>query len=147
MPTLDDRADAYRVIAAYKECGDELQTAIHDMLEVIRSSESTDDEKMSAADTIASILTPGSCEASLGEWKSDPADEAAMDAQEESFAERVRTLMEQQDITQSELARRIGIGQPAVSLMLRRECRPQSATIDRIAKALDVKRSDVWNEG
>lgn len=67
-----------------------------------------------------------------------------MDHQEATFAERLRDLLDQRGVTQAELAEKLGIGQPAISMMLNRACRPQRKTIDKIADALGVSAADLW---
>jgi len=67
-----------------------------------------------------------------------------MDREEAVFAERLRALMEAKGVTQAELAARLGIGQPAISMMLNRECRPQRRTVCRFAEALGVSPEELW---
>ena len=67
-----------------------------------------------------------------------------MDRQEESFANTLRALLEEKGMTQVELAEMLGIGQPAISMMLQRQCRPQRRTVARIAEALGVECSALW---
>ena len=58
--------------------------------------------------------------------------------------ERLRTAMHQRGVTQEQLADKIGIGQPAVSMMLQRHCRPQQRTVRRLAEALGVAPEELW---
>src|SRR5690242_20119616 len=67
-----------------------------------------------------------------------------MDREEAVFAERLRELMEAKGMTQAELADKLGIGQPAISMMLNRACRPQRKTVIDIAQALEVPPEDLW---
>ena len=67
-----------------------------------------------------------------------------MDTEEETFADRVRELMETKRISQQELAARAGCSQPAISQMLNRTCRPQKKTILKLAEALNVQARDLW---
>jgi len=67
-----------------------------------------------------------------------------MNAQEEAFALRLRELMDAKQISQRDLAERVGCSQPAISQMLRRMCRPQKRTILRLAEAFDVHPRDLW---
>ena len=67
-----------------------------------------------------------------------------MEREEATFAERLAALLEAKDMTQERLAEAIGVGQPAVSMMLNRNCRPQRRTVEKIAKALKVSPEDVW---
>ena len=69
---------------------------------------------------------------------------AEMDRQEATFAERLRTAMTEKGFTQAELAAKVGIGQPAVSMMLNRACRPQRKTVQKIAAALGVADEQLW---
>jgi len=61
-----------------------------------------------------------------------------MDEEEVNFAKRLRQLMEAKGLTQAQLADTVGIGQPAVSMILNRSCRPQRKTVLRFAEALGV---------
>ena len=47
-------------------------------------------------------------------------------------------------MTQVELAEKVGIGQPAISMMLNRTCRPQKKTVQKLAAALGVAPVDLW---
>ncbi len=47
-------------------------------------------------------------------------------------------------MSQVELAAAIGVGQPAISMMLSRNCRPQRRTVECIARALEVTPNDLW---
>jgi transcriptional regulator with XRE-family HTH domain len=52
--------------------------------------------------------------------------------------------MTKSGITQEELAKTVGIGQPAISNMLKRQCRPQKRTVERLAEALKLSPQDLW---
>ncbi len=67
-----------------------------------------------------------------------------LDRQEAEFAERLSRLMAERQMTQAELARRIGVGQSAVSMLLSRKCRPQPRTVGKIAEALGVAVEELW---
>ncbi|MFN9292273.1 MAG: helix-turn-helix domain-containing protein, partial [Planctomyces sp.] len=67
-----------------------------------------------------------------------------LDAEEATFAERLRAIMEAKNVSQEQLALLTGVGQPAISNMLKRQCRPQRRTIVRLAQALDVAESELW---
>lgn len=64
--------------------------------------------------------------------------------QEAAFAVRLRDVMVSKNVTQEQLAERIGVGQPAISMMLQRNCRPQKRTVVRIAEALGISPDDLW---
>jgi transcriptional regulator with XRE-family HTH domain len=67
-----------------------------------------------------------------------------MDSQEALFADRLRQIMKDKNITQQQLAERIECSQPAISQMLNRKCRPQRKTLDKIASALSVDVVELW---
>jgi DNA-binding XRE family transcriptional regulator len=67
-----------------------------------------------------------------------------MDQQESQFAERLARLLAERQLTQADLARRLGVGQSAVSMLLTRKCRPQPRTLGKIAETLGVRVEDLW---
>jgi len=69
---------------------------------------------------------------------------SVLDSQEADFAEKLKELMKARAITQKQLASRIGCSQPAISQMLKRQCRPQRSTIFNLAAALDVEPRELW---
>ena len=67
-----------------------------------------------------------------------------LDTEERTFAERLRACLERGGVSQSELADRTGIHPSAVSMMLKRQSRPQHRTVARIAAALGLAPADLW---
>jgi len=67
-----------------------------------------------------------------------------MDAHELSFGDKVKVALVDRGMTQQQLADAIGVGQPAVSMMLNREARPQLRTVKKIAEALQLSHEDLW---
>jgi len=67
-----------------------------------------------------------------------------MDSQEALFADRLRQVMKDKNITQLQLAQRIECSQPAISQMLNRKCRPQRRTLEKLASALSVDIRELW---
>ena len=65
-------------------------------------------------------------------------------AREETFAGRLKEHMTAKQISQQELAERIGCTQPAISQMLSRKRRPQKQTILKLAEALHVQPRELW---
>lgn len=140
---------------AYLECNDEVQSAIRDMVEIVNAPDATEDEKEAATLTIAEALFPshqnGAFGADLEDCDSTAPEDIKgllheMDDQEAAFSERVTAILADRSMTQSELASLSGVGQPAISMMLSRKCRPQRRTVERIAKALGVQPNDLWSE-
>ena len=74
-----------------------------------------------------------------------PSTESPHAHQEKSeFANSLDGHMKAKGISQVELAAAIGVGQPAISMMLSRDCRPQRRTVEKLARALGVPPNDLW---
>lgn len=67
-----------------------------------------------------------------------------MESQEVIFADRVKAILEQKNITQEQLAEQIDCARSAVSEMLSRKARPQRKTIFKMAAALNVEPTALW---
>lgn len=145
-----------RLLQAYIESSDVIQRAVRTMFEILKSSETDEQEKAMAMHTIADCLFPnfhkGLLDMDYDESEREAAEVdgefasivAELDAEEGDFAERLRHVMEAKNLTQRELAAAIGVGQPAISNMLQRKCRPQRQTVLRLAKALDISPGELW---
>ncbi len=141
------------VFRAYLECSDEVQEAIRDMVEITHDPEATPDEIEAAFVTIAEALFPSHHNGHLGVDLEDCEKDAPSDvreaidqanAEEAAFAELVAQTLETKGMTQADLAKAIDVGQPAISMMLSRKCRPQRQTVEKIAKALEVSPAEIW---
>ena len=157
------------LLRAFMECSDELQTHAKNMVKALCDPELDDDERFLTATTLFELLFPYHNEEDgvygmdlehaervvrthpfpVGDPRAKECDEAAailtaMDAEEETFAGRLHTLMEERGLTQTALANKVGVSQPAIALMLKRECRPQKRTVSKIAKALGVAPTELW---
>lgn len=145
-----------RLLQAYLECSAELQQSAREMAAIISAPDSDDDERAMALHTLQQIFFPQAddCAATLEELDDCAAQlqpdgaaaRAALDRQEATFAERLRALMQQHNLTQTELAARAGVGQPAISMMLQRRCRPQQRTVRKLAEALGVSAAALWSD-
>ena len=69
---------------------------------------------------------------------------AQMEQAEAKFAATLGRLMAERQLTQEELAERIGVGQSAISMLLKRRCRPQRRTLGKMAEALGVPVDELW---
>lgn len=148
--------EAAYFLRAYLECSDAVQEVIRDALDILADPETDEDDRDMTLNTLADALFPNPHEGKLGlDLEESERMGAAhstetraaiegMDAEEATFAERLRAVMAAQNITQEELAERTGVGQPAISNMLNRECRPQRRTVTRFAEALNVAPADLW---
>ncbi len=147
---------ATNFLRAYLECSDEIQAAIREMLEILNDPETDEDDRDMTLGTLSDALFPNSCEGKLGmdleeserldASSSEEMREALeeMDREEEVFAQRLRAIMEEKGVTQTQLADSLKIGQSAISNMLHRQCRPQRRTVLRLAEALGVNPADLW---
>ncbi len=151
-------------ILRYMECSDNVQSVVQSMFAVLDSEQTTDEDRHRACATIADalFLNPEEGHGQYGldfcksqqeiatkhpdeSWRSVVANRLAqMDTQEATFTERVKAILQDKNITQEELAERIGCTQSAVSKMLSRQSRPQRKTILKMATALSVEPSALW---
>lgn len=135
------------IVLALEGCEEELREEAILLFKQLASGELSPDEEFATTTLLAEILFPNDMD--VAEILNQDAAEAdrismEMDRQEASFANNLRKLMDEKGITQAELAEKLGIGQPAVSMMLQRQCRPQKRTVIRIADALGVEPSEIW---
>lgn len=133
----------------------QIRQTVERMLDVIENPDSTPHDRKRAGSTIRDLLAArdaGEYGLSLTEYEiSEAANDVSadrrarqFDSQEAEFAEKLRELMKAQAVTQVELASRVGCSQPAISQMLKRQCRPQKATILKLASALGVDARELW---
>lgn len=153
--TADKRIVA-EVLRAWFECSDEVQESIREMVKIINDVDADKDTKDMAMFTILDALN---FEVRDGKYGLDPEEleKAAaveypelreaieeLDQEEDTFAERLENTMFEKDVSQTELAKKIGVSQSAIANMLRRQCRPQRKTVMAIARALEVKPEELW---
>jgi len=67
-----------------------------------------------------------------------------MDQAETAFSAALTRLMAVRQLTQAQLAERIGVGQSAIAMLLKRRCRPQRRTLGKLAEALSVPVDELW---
>ena len=148
---------AAKIILALQECDPKLKAAAVKLFRNLLSGELDDYQKHATCMLLAEILFPNADEDGRIGLDLEDAEQIAretaagakealdqLDQDEATFAQRVQELMDAQGLTQAELAKRVGIGQPAVSLMLKRQSRPQYSTVERFAEALGVEPKDLW---
>ncbi|MCE9566557.1 MAG: helix-turn-helix transcriptional regulator [Planctomycetes bacterium] len=144
-------------VLALNECDPKLRDVALELFEQLGSGELDPEQACATTALIAEILFPNADhrgepgldleEAEKLAISLDPSAGpliAAMDHQEATFANRLRLAMDEKGLTQAELAKKVGIGQPAISMMLNRTCRPQRKTIHRIANALSINPEELW---
>lgn len=140
-----------KLLCALKECSQETQDIVCEMASVFTDEEATEEDRAHASDVITEALFPGlmhECVEYEGQQlrlsRSALRAKEELDAQEATFAERLRALMEKHDMSQERLAHLTGVGQPAISNMLNRKCRPQRRTIARFAEVFGVRPEELW---
>lgn len=142
---------------ALHECDPELREEAINLLRQLQSKDLDDDDRHSTMALIAEILFPNAdkngltgvdlVEAEEIEKSTDPVARMVlgdMDEQEAGFADRLRKVMTEKGLNQQALAEKVGLGQPAISMMLQRNCRPQQRTVKRLAEALEVSPETLW---
>jgi DNA-binding XRE family transcriptional regulator len=147
---------AAKFLRAYLECSDEIQAGIREMLDILNDPETDEDDRDMTLITLADALFPNLHEGKLGMDLEESEKLGAgyseemrsvveeLDQEEATFATRLRDAMAKCEMTQEDLAQKIDVGQPAISNMLKRQCRPQRRTVRRIAEALGVTPEDLW---
>jgi len=145
------------IILALEECDDELRIEAIELFKQLESHELDKEQCIATAALLAEILFPNTddkgvpgldlaeAEAIAAATQSEAKEVlSTMDNDESMFAQRLRELMDAKGISQMELAAKVGIGQPAVSMMLNRSCRPQRKTILRFAEVFGVSPQELW---
>jgi DNA-binding XRE family transcriptional regulator len=133
----------------YDQCDQEIKEVVDLMVGICNDPESTEDERIRAIHTITDAIFPSESvdvlDACGSLAKHDPKGRnAVMIEEEKTFAQRLSDAMDAMGMTQDELASTIGVSQPAISNMLKRQCRPQRKTVAKIASALGVEPADLW---
>lgn len=161
---LEIQPEQQQLIRQYLECSDEVQSVVRSMFAVLEHDQTTEDDRQRAINTIADalFLKPFEGHGRYGMDLSTIERESAekheqverrpvvssrldqLDSQEATFAERLRQILEEKNLTQAKLAERTGCTQSAVSRMLSRNARPQRKTIFKMAQALNIEATELW---
>jgi lambda repressor-like predicted transcriptional regulator len=142
------------VLPVYLACDRDRQAMVREMVGVLHRSNAATTERDAALETIAKTLFPSvprPFSVSLDEYERSLGGGATeiderLDREDANFASRLARLLDEKSVTQVELARRIGVSQSAISMLLARRCRPQRRTVARIAEALGVPETELWPE-
>ena len=148
---------AMPVVLALAECSPELREEAIGLFKDLDSDELDREQRAATLALLAEILYPNADADGLPGLDLEEVERLApeqnaeaksvlaeMDREEANFATKVQELMVARGLTQVEMAEKIGIGQPAISMMLNRACRPQKKTVRRFAEALGVEPSELW---
>jgi predicted XRE-type DNA-binding protein len=145
------------VVLAFAQCDEELRAEAVELFKALMGGDLDEEQRIATTALLAEILFPDADEKGVPGLDLADAEQLAihanpeagtvlarMDQEEADFAQRLRQVMEAKKMTQAELAEAVGIGQPAVSMMLNRSCRPQKRTVLRFAQALGVAPGELW---
>ena len=145
------------IVLALAECDEELRAEALELFKQLNGGELDAEECYATTALLAEILFPNADPKGLPGLDLVEAEEIApsvspeakgvlarMDEEEAVFAQQVQKLMAAKGLTQAELASKVGLGQPAISMMLNRTCRPQRKTVERFAQALEVPPEELW---
>lgn len=146
---------ALEVLPAYLEKSPLVQAVIRDLLNIARDERLAPEERKWAEAAIQDALfrhssrEPGNGGAVVSREERENlagVQEAhqRMEEEEEAFAANLTRLLGERNLSQAELARRVGVGPSAISMMLSRRCRPQRRTVEKIAEALGVDVGQLW---
>jgi DNA-binding XRE family transcriptional regulator len=143
------------VLPAFDQTATELQAVIREAVRTVNDPLATLEERAQANATIARILFSLRGAGTLGEplrkedrpnLEKGRAAQQQRDRRQAFFAERLAKLLQEKGLTQAALAEKVGVGQPAISMMLSRQCSPRRRTVEKIAAALNVAVSELWQE-
>jgi lambda repressor-like predicted transcriptional regulator len=159
-PSLLEKAAltaAMPIVLALDECSPELREEAINLFKDLQSGDLDDAQRNASLSLLAEILYPNADADGLPGLDLEEVERMApsqnpearsvldsMDKQEATFAAKLQELMASRNLTQAELAAKVGIGQPAISMMLNRSCRPQEKTVRRFAEALSVEPGELW---
>lgn len=156
VETLGEALQAAKLLRAFLECSDTIQASIREMLDILSDPETDEVDYEMTLFTLAEALFPSRHEGKLGvdlaeseRLDAEQSEEMraavrCLDEEEAAFSKLVRQAMKERGMTQTQLAEKLGIGQPAVSNILNRKARPQRRTVQRFAEALGMTPEALW---
>ncbi len=140
------------ILLAFFRLDESAQRAIHEQVQRLTDPRTSKVERDRAERTLATLLrsVPEQCEAGhlVGREQRLTSEQrelrARMEQAEAAFTATLTRLMAERQLTQADLARRIGVGQSAIAMLLKRRCRPQRRTLGKLAEALNVAVDELW---
>lgn len=144
------------VLTAYLEKSPIVQAAIRDLVAILKDASIPPTERQWAERSLQDALfrkrPPRSGEPERGISAEERRQQLPglreahqrMEEEERVFAANLARLLTEKNLSQAELARRVGVGPSAISMMLSRRCRPQKRTVEKIAQALGVELRALW---
>jgi lambda repressor-like predicted transcriptional regulator len=149
------RTSPAEVLLAYLEKSPIVQAVIRDLLNILKEGKTTPQERDWAEAALQDALFRHQTRQRGQAGRVVSAEERLqmpglreahqrMEEEETEFAANLARLLKEKEISQAELAKRVGVGRSAISMMLSRQCRPQKRTVEKIAHALGVELRDLW---
>jgi DNA-binding XRE family transcriptional regulator len=150
--TSNPGATIREVLQAYFQLDARAQREIHELVERARDPQTPEAERSRAEKTLATLLEAAGGKHRAGrvlsrEERLSPAHRellTRMEQAEAAFAATLSRLMAERQLTQAQLAERVGVGQSAISMLLKRRCQPQRRTLGKLAEALGVSVEELW---
>jgi DNA-binding XRE family transcriptional regulator len=151
-PSTNDLRKISEVLQAFFELDPATQEEIREQVKALSGCQATEAERDRAEETLAAMLRSAGGKDRAGrvlrrEERFGPELHelrAQREQAETAFAAALARLMAERQLTQAQLAERIGVGQPAISMLLKRRCRPQRRTVGKLAEALGVGVEELW---
>ena len=153
MDTLKSQSDGIKFIHAYMECTNDIQQLVKELIyDVILSDDSDADEKHMAIFSVADALFPNPYKGlhgmDLAESEFDAASRdpelakivADMNAEELSFSERLRSLMDEKGITQQSFVATVRLGSFAIPNIISRHGLPPRRSGQKIYQPFGVEQ-------
>jgi DNA-binding XRE family transcriptional regulator len=140
------------VLQAFFQLDARKQREIQEQLNRLMDPQTSEAERDRAEKALAAMLQAAGGQQQAGrvlgrEERFGPAHHelrTQMEQAEAAFAGTLARLMAERQFTQAQLAERIGVGQSAISMLLKRRCRPQRRTLGKLAQALGVTVEELW---
>jgi lambda repressor-like predicted transcriptional regulator len=143
------------VLTAYLEKSPVVQAVIRDLLNIIKNDNLPPKERVWAETSLQEALfrhqpSPRArsggavTEAERPQLPGLGEAHQRLEEEERVFAGNLARLLAEKKLSQAELARHVGVGPSAISMMLSRRCRPQRRTVEKLAQALGVEVRELW---
>jgi DNA-binding XRE family transcriptional regulator len=151
-PSDGARLTISEVLQAFFQLDLPMQQEVRARVKELSDSQATEAERARAEKALAAVLRSPGVKGGAGrvlrrDERFRPAQQelrARMEQAEAVFAATLARLMAERQLTQAQLAERIGVGQSAISMLLKRRCRPQRRTLGKLAAALEVPVEALW---
>lgn len=141
---------ASEILEAYFRLDSATQKEVKEQVARLQQASLSGTEQARAEKQLAATLRAGARQAGPVVSRAERLSAARLEVRAEVeqtlaiFAATLARLMAERQLTQAHLAERLGVGQTAISMLLKRRCRPQRRTIGKLAEALGVPVDELW---